>query len=407
MPMDRLDVLITQGWGRVAYNVVRSLSKRGLNVVAGTDRFLGMTFFSRHTAQRFRHPFPTTQTMAFVDAAKKALYRYSPSVYLPTSEDTLVVSRYLEIFQETGAVIPVAPFHVIKRLYRKDQVVALAETVGIPTPKTIRPRSAMEIQGFADRYGYPIVLKLISSSSGRGVFLLNEQALQKWAGDFTGRLTAGDFIAQECVGGSGFGVSMLFNSGRLRAKFTHKRLREIRAEGGVSTSRMSVVNSQLEDYAQKLLERVKFHGVAMVEFRHDERTGKTWLLEVNPRFWGSLALAIRSGVDFPYLLYRMAVDGDVRAVSKYRTGMVVNWLLGDLKARITPGRPAFGIRSGHRRGADGYDDFYWDDPLAFVAETALSALKLVSRIWASDYLDLDIRQLECSDTGNDNELGVL
>ena len=33
------------------------------------------------------------------------------------------------------------------------------------------------------------------------------------------------------------------------------------------------------------------------------------LIEVNPRFWGSLALAIYAGIDFPYLLYKLAMEG--------------------------------------------------------------------------------------------------
>jgi len=69
----------------------------------------------------------------------------------------------------------------------------------------------------------------------------------------------------------------------------------------------------------------------MVEFRIDPRDGKPKLMEINPRFWGSLQLAIYSGVDFPYLLYKMAIDGDVEPVFEYKTGIKVRWLLlGDI-----------------------------------------------------------------------------
>jgi len=43
----------------------------------------------------------------------------------------------------------------------------------------------------------------------------------------------------------------------------------------------------------------------MVEFRVDARDGTAKLMEVNPRFWGSLQLSILSGADFPYLLYNL------------------------------------------------------------------------------------------------------
>lgn len=70
--------------------------------------------------------------------------------------------------------------------------------------------------------------------------------------------------------GDGYGVSMLFNKGELRAKFTHKRLREKIATGGTSTKRISVKNLILEEYADNLLSFLKWHGVATVEFRFNE-----------------------------------------------------------------------------------------------------------------------------------------
>jgi predicted ATP-grasp superfamily ATP-dependent carboligase len=69
----------------------------------------------------------------------------------------------------------------------------------------------------------------------------------------------------------------------------------------------------------------------MVEFKIDARTGQPKLLEVNPRFWGSLALAIDAGVNFPYLLTLMALGQDFTPVNRYRLGHRCRWLLpGDL-----------------------------------------------------------------------------
>lgn len=65
----------------------------------------------------------------------------------------------------------------------------------------------------------------------------------------------------------------------------------------------------------------------MVEFRvSDDGTG--YLMEINPRFWGSLQLAIDSGVDFPWLLY-LACKGEALPAPKIRQRRL-RWLLGDL-----------------------------------------------------------------------------
>ena len=43
------------------------------------------------------------------------------------------------------------------------------------------------------------------------------------------------------------------------------------------------------------------------------------LIEVNPRFWGGLTQSVASGWDYPYLLYRLAIDGTVAAVDPKNT----------------------------------------------------------------------------------------
>jgi predicted ATP-grasp superfamily ATP-dependent carboligase len=53
-------------------------------------------------------------------------------------------------------------------------------------------------------------------------------------------------------------------------------------------------------------------------------------MEINTRFWGSLQLAIDAGIDFPWLLYRLACGEQVETGTQYRTGIRLRWLLGDL-----------------------------------------------------------------------------
>jgi protein-tyrosine-phosphatase len=57
----------------------------------------------------------------------------------------------------------------------------------------------------------------------------------------------------------------------------------------------------------------------MVEFRINPRTGDWILIEMNGRFWGSLPLAVAAGVDFPWYLYEMLVNGKDRFPHAYRT----------------------------------------------------------------------------------------
>jgi predicted ATP-grasp superfamily ATP-dependent carboligase len=136
-------------------------------------------------------------------------------------------------------------------------------------------------------------------------------------------------MLQEYVPGEAYGFFALFNQGKVRATFMHRRIREYPVTGGPSTTAESVYDPELKALGLRLLEALNWHGVAMVEFKKDSRDGGFTLLEINPKFWGSLGLAIASGVDFPYLAARMAVEGDVEPVSDYRVGVRFRWPLPD------------------------------------------------------------------------------
>ena len=51
---------------------------------------------------------------------------------------------------------------------------------------------------------------------------------------------------------------------------------------------------------------------------------------VNGRLWGSLQLAIDSGVDFPWLLWSAAQGTPLEPVTDYRIGRRLRWFMGDV-----------------------------------------------------------------------------
>lgn len=379
----RIDVLLTYGWNRVAYNMLRALAAEGLNVAVGDASPFAMAKASRFCSRSFKYRSFYSDPLGFVEDLESQLLRFKPQVYLPSHEETFVVAKYVERLRRTGARIPVPEFSALRTLHRKDLLVDEARKLEIPVPKTVHFKSLSELKNvwaeLASEDG--VVVKMLNTNSSKGVFYARTYAeLDRMCRALTKNLPKEDYpIIQEYVGGAGYGVSMLFNNGELRAKFTHKRLREKLATGGTSTVRVSTENPILERYAERLLSSQKWTGVAMVEFKYDDASNRGWLIEVNPRFWGSLALPIHSGVNFPYLLYKMARDGDVAPVLKYRQGVVSRWILGDILATIDS------FKSGNKMfnpflpfGKNVYfDDFYWDDPLPFLAQCGYYAAKFL------------------------------
>jgi predicted ATP-grasp superfamily ATP-dependent carboligase len=138
-------------------------------------------------------------------------------------------------------------------------------------------------------------------------------------------------VIQRFVAGQGKGVFTVCDHGRPVAWFAHERLRDIRPSGSGSSLRRSVpVDPRLRARAERLLEAMRWHGPAMVEFR-DDGVNTPWLMEVNGRFWGSLQLSIDAGCDFPRLWVDLLAGRPVVPPGDYRAGVTVRWLWGDVK----------------------------------------------------------------------------
>jgi predicted ATP-grasp superfamily ATP-dependent carboligase len=112
----------------------------------------------------------------------------------------------------------------------------------------------------------------------------------------------GPVILQEWIEGIGIGASFIFSRHhKVVAYFGHRRMLECFPDGGPSVVAESYLYPDALKNGAKLLKALKWQGVAMTEFRLG-RDGKLYFMELNPRFWGTLPLAIASGVDFPSLL---------------------------------------------------------------------------------------------------------
>jgi predicted ATP-grasp superfamily ATP-dependent carboligase len=367
---DKINVIITNGWDRIAYNILRGLSKENLKVAFGTDNLLGMGYYSKLAAAKFIHHNYKISEILFIEDLVKAFSKFKPDVYIPTGEEIFAVSRNLELLSKSGVKIPVSDINTLEKLNNKTISFRIAELAGLPVPETIIPKNEKDIIEFINKIGFPVIIKKGWSRSAEGVCKVDNKSVDEIPSIIKEyNLEYGKFIVQKFVKGETYGVSVLMNKGEVRSVFTHKRLREKIRTGGPSTLRMSTTNSLLEDYAVKLLGSIKFHGVAMIEFKYDEKTDNAWFIECNPRFWGSVGLAINSGVNFPYLLYRMAIDGDVESVKNYKKGVVVEWWLGDKIAQLKNflsfnGNLKIKFNS---KSIDYFDDFYKEDPLPFFA----------------------------------------
>jgi predicted ATP-grasp superfamily ATP-dependent carboligase len=247
-------------------------------------------------------------------------------------ETLLLLARHQsEISKYTYLLIP--DLKKIEFVRDKRNLIQFAETQGIPVPKTFYSPPSLTLPPWGGGEGEGFVIKPRISSGSFGIAYLKRRKdliplYQKVHAKYPFPLI------QEWIpdGGGVFGLSALFDEvSNVKAAFVHRKLRMYPVQGGPSTLREGVHHPQVMELGLSLLKSLNWRGVAMVEFKVDPRDGIPKLMEVNPRFWGSLQLAIASGVDFPYLILRMAQGENFEPVLHYTVGRRSRWLLfGDI-----------------------------------------------------------------------------
>ncbi|MGB9628352.1 MAG: ATP-grasp domain-containing protein, partial [Thermodesulfobacteriota bacterium] len=306
-------VLVTDGHWRKTLAVVRSLGRKGIHVTVGERTFLNTSFFSKYCSRRIVYPSPRLNPERFMEFLLKELSQNRYDCLFPMEEETLmVVAKYAsEISKWTSLLIP--DLSKIEFVRDKANLIQFAERHGIPTPTTFYPSpSSSNAMTFKIENGLhipiPSVIKPRVSSGSFGIVYVNKKedllsSYQKVHQRYPFPLIQ-EYIPD---GGGTYGFCALFDHrSNLKAAFVHKKLRMYPVRGGPSTLRESVRHPQILELGLSLLRLLNWRGVAMVEFKVDPRDETPKLMELNPRFWGSLQLAIFAGVDFPYLMLRIA-----------------------------------------------------------------------------------------------------
>lgn len=335
-------VLILDANQRSALAATRSLGKKGIPVIVADEAKQTLAGSSRYCQETFVYPSPYKQTEDFMITLKKEIIKRGVKIIFPMTEiTTYLLLKYRDEFANID--IPFAPFETFDRLTDKWKLFELAQQFGTPIPKTYFIKNlnsaalSSTLASALTFLKFPVVLKPYRSrilSNGKwistSVKYANSVEELKEIIKKTEYLNQYPFLIQEYIKGEGQGIFALYNQGEPVVFFAHRRLREKPPSGGVSVLSESVeTDLHMREIAQKILDYVKWHGVAMVEFKVSP-DGTPYLMEVNARFWGSLQLAIDAGIDFPYLLYKLAIGERLEKVNSYKIGIKSRWLLGDL-----------------------------------------------------------------------------
>jgi predicted ATP-grasp superfamily ATP-dependent carboligase len=356
---------------RPALAAARALAAAGWTVaVAGVERSLAARSMSTIAWHKIAHPADGDD--AFVDDIEKLVRRHGyEAVFAGWERAVVALSARRE---RLSFPVGYGPHDGIMVAIDKWRLRPVAEAAGLAVPRTviataegleeldgpvvIKPASPYEVSVPAAAFAEP---RAALAHAQRIERLGGRPIAQEW---LTGRLEAVSLVA---------GEHGIVSVAQQVAEHTWPRSIGITARG-----RTLPVNRELRAAIERLLEALEWQGLAQLQFVVPS-DGRHRLIDFNPRFYGSLPLAVAAGANHPDTWARLTTGRPVRP-SEGRPGAVYQWFSRDLRASLSdpdPVREAIRCVTISPRAA--HSLWSWQEPTlaaSFILERARSVARL-------------------------------
>ena len=325
-------VLVTNAEDWISLEICRSLRRQGIVVGLASHDHRAMSFSSRYAKKKHVYTAPSLDENMFIEDLVSVLKNENYDHIIPTNDTTLMAlsSRRTEL--EPYVNVPLASHQAIEACDDKSKTIMLAEKKGLPCPKTRFIDGADDLEDAAETIGFPLVIKPHRGQGGNGIAFVSSK--DELSDSYSVAVkNYGPAMIQEYIQGEKYLLAALLNEKHEpRRASVHKVIRNI---GGLTIYGETASQQSIVEHGLKLLSAAGLYGMAEADYILDKKDGLPKLMEINPRFFGSLAIHTAAGIDYPYLLCRMLMEGDIQTDMNYKTGIRSRHLLKDTAHLIT------------------------------------------------------------------------
>lgn len=216
-------------------------------------------------------------------------------VVIPTVDAELVaLAKYKSSFDKRGIKIPIAPVHTLQTCLDKYALMKALDGI-IPLAQYCLYNDKTCLANWR----YPFIAKPRTGSGSRGIKLIKrEQDLSDLPKDDS-------YILQENLPGTEYSVdTYVNNNGFVVSAVIRARLKTY---SGVAVASCTLKDKELSLLAEKVAKNLNLRFVSNIQFKRDIY-GNPKLLEINPRFPGTMPLTVGAGVNMPELCLRDLQD---------------------------------------------------------------------------------------------------
>ncbi len=279
-----MDVLVTSSRMPYAIEEIRKLGRAGHRAYASDTFRAAPGSHSKYAVEHFVTARPTERPEAFVDDVVAILREHTIHRLMPSFEEALHLARERQRIE--ALTEPFFPsFEVLHRLHDKVAFVALAEELGLRTPRTFVARTAAELEAATRELGTYFARQAFSRA---GVQLLTNR------GPLAGAVELEDcaptpenpFVVQEFVEGEDVCTFSICHHGRVTGHATYVHPLTLEHSGGIVFD--SIVDDEGLEIVRRVVDATGYHGRVSFDFLRTP-TGLV-LVECNPRPTAGLTL---------------------------------------------------------------------------------------------------------------------
>jgi predicted ATP-grasp superfamily ATP-dependent carboligase len=324
-------VLILGFMPRIVLPIARSLQRQGVPVDVASFRS-APRILSRAICESRNIFRPDVDRVQFVKQLRSFIEERGHDMLIPA--DDWMLTAVVEHYGDFADLVQVGcpPPAVTRLVLDKSATLAIAQGCGIRVPRTVVVLNSSQLYDLVGSMPFPWVIKPARRQTRTEemkscILRTAEEAATRFPPE---REFNPPMLVQEHCAGAGVGVEMLLHEGECMAVFQHRRLKEFPYTGGASVTAVAEEpNPKLIRSSLALLQALRWQGVAMVEYKMGS-DGEAVLMEVNGRYWGTIALPISAGVDFPLYQWKLAHGERPDIPKTYAVGTKWRWTVGYL-----------------------------------------------------------------------------
>jgi carbamoyl-phosphate synthase large subunit len=217
---------------------------------------------------------------------------------VPTVDcELLPIAQNISIFNDFGTKVLLTSQESLEICLDKFKLMQVCQDV-VPLP-----RFAIFDEKFsAEDWEFPLFIKPRTGAGSRGIMKIDTPSeLKKLERN-------SELLVQEFLPGKEYSVDVLTTkNGQIIASVPRERMK---IDSGIAVTSRTLKDRDLEGFGRKVAEKVGLTFTANIQFRQN-RAGKPCLLEVNPRFPGTMPLTVASGVNMPKLSLKHLLDHEL------------------------------------------------------------------------------------------------